>query len=84
MAEVLIGDHAILRYLERVQGYDLDPIRKEILAICFDGVRMGARTVRWQNWLFQIRDGCVVTVVPRDRSNGSRIRQSERHARGER
>lgn len=54
-----ISDHAVVRYLERVKGVDVDAIRQEIARIAYDATPF--KTVegaRW-NWEKQV----VVTMI---------------------
>lgn len=61
-----VSDHAVLRYLERVQGMDIEAVRREIgrlVDVHLDhpgacGVVVGA-------WVYKLRDEVVTTVVPR-------------------
>lgn len=70
-----ISDHAVLRYLERVKGVDVERLRSEMntpnlaVADAFGAPvligRDGERLV--------IRDGVVVTVIGKQRDAGRRI-----------
>lgn len=60
-----VSDHAVLRYLERVMGFDVETLRCEIGRFCDDAAKLGATAVTVSGWTFRIRDGVVVTVVPR-------------------
>ncbi len=53
--------HALLRYLERVRGFNFDKERREIEDIC-RGVISG--TVKKHGCRFEITNGKVITVVP--------------------
>lgn len=59
----LVTDHAMIRYMERVMGLDLEPIRKEIEEHVALGVRLGATAVRHDGFRFVIAGGRVVTVM---------------------
>jgi hypothetical protein len=61
-----VSDHALLRYLQRVKGVDLDAIRAEILSPTMRAaIQAGASAVNINGHLYAIRnDGCVVTVLP--------------------
>jgi len=66
--ELVVSEHAILRYLERVKGVDIEAVKKEILP----------DTVREQNRLLgngsfpagthrcKIRDGVVITILTKE------------------
>lgn len=72
-----VSDHAVLRYLERVKGVDVERIRAEMnspalaLADTFGAPvligRDGERLV--------IRDGVVVTVIAKGRYAGATIQR---------
>lgn len=72
-----ISDHAVLRYMERVYGVDIDAIRAEMLTPALAQAdefgcpvligRHGERLV--------IREGVVVTVIAKQRHAGARIRR---------
>ena len=59
----LVSDHAVVRYLERVHGFDIDAIRAEIERITAQARRSGASAVSWQGFSFRLRAGVVVTVL---------------------
>jgi hypothetical protein len=65
--EVRVSDHAIVRYLERIEGLGLDIIRAEILAIAGDAAACGAKVLRKDGNAFIIDRGTVVTILPDDR-----------------
>ena len=73
-ARAAVSDHAVLRYLERVHGVDVDAIRLAVHAICADGIERGASAVRVDGRAYVIRLGVVVTVYPK----GSWIENYER------
>ena len=54
-------DHAVLRYLERVAGFDIEAIRRAMEAQCGDG--HGAPCVRIAGARYLIRDGAIVSVL---------------------
>lgn len=58
-AEPVVSEHALLRYLERVKGIDLDAVRDEIL----DGRRSSIRQLG--SCKFKTGDG--LTIVVKDR-----------------
>jgi hypothetical protein len=68
---ISVTDHAVLRYLERVKGFDVDAVRQHIKDLC-KGV-ITARTVRAENADFIIAGGCVVTVKPHGSINRRRV-----------
>ena len=60
-SQVAVTDHALLRFLERVRGFDLSKERWEIAEIC-RGVTNG--TVKKHGHRFEVKDGSVITVMP--------------------
>jgi predicted nucleic acid-binding Zn-ribbon protein len=58
-----VSDHAVIRYLERIHGFDFEKQRDELLT---DTVRtaigMGANKVKRDGYTLVIKDNTVVTV----------------------
>lgn len=69
---VRCSDHAVLRYLERAMGLNIEMVRAHILGICAGPASFGAVCVRSEGLRFEIASGAVVTVVP-DRQHPSNI-----------
>ncbi|GGB14969.1 hypothetical protein GCM10011380_00470 [Sphingomonas metalli] len=69
-----VTDHAIVRYLERVHGIDMDVIRAEILTPVVQLAEgFGCGTVIGKNGCrVMIRDGVVTTIVPKPIRKGRR------------
>lgn len=65
---VHVTDHAVLRYLERVVGFDIEAIRREI-GKKVDAVRAetGARGVISDGFVYRIEGDRVVTVMEHNR-----------------
>jgi len=69
MTKITITDHAIVRYLERIKGFDLDPIRAEIEKLVRNGASVDAKRVVVGNSWFCLRgdwfgnEGIVVSTV---------------------
>ena len=57
-----VSDHALLRYLERVHGIDVEAARREIIDICRVAASLGNRTKVHDGHVYVI-DGCWVTTV---------------------
>lgn len=59
-----ITDHAVLRYIERVHGVDVEKIRSQLLT---DAVKLAARTgaskVKRHDCTLVLKSDAVVTVV---------------------
>lgn len=61
---VPVTDHAVLRYMERVHGFDIDAVRRHIWKICEASALIGATCLRSEGVKFEFTNGKVVTVVP--------------------
>jgi len=57
------SDHAIVRYLERVLGLDLNPVRAEISERVEGGVEHGASGVITGGYRFVLQGRTVVTIT---------------------
>jgi hypothetical protein len=61
-----VSDHCVLRYLERVGGFDVERLRREIGQRCDAAAAVGACGVKIGGMSFRIKDsadGPVVTTV---------------------
>lgn len=58
-----ITDHAVVRYLERVKGIDIDATRSEIADIVRRGVSLGAQSVILDGMRYRLEGNFVVTVM---------------------
>ena len=59
---VHVTHHALIRYLERVRGFNFDREIAEIRKICgnkIDG------TIKAEGCLFEVRNGSVVSILPK-------------------
>lgn len=64
--EVRISDHAIVRYMERVYGLDLDALRREMLTPDREHmIRMGAKKIKAGDHVFIVENSVVITVLYR-------------------
>lgn len=68
---ISVTDHAVLRYIQRIKGFDVEAVRLHIANVC-KGVTL-ARTVRAENHDFIISNGCVVTVKPHGAVNRRKV-----------
>lgn len=64
-AELLVSDHAVLRYLERAHGVPVEAIRASLAASAVIGVKHGAPVVVLDAVKLVIRSGRVVTTLKR-------------------
>lgn len=76
-SRIPVSDHAVLRYLERVQGVDVERIRREIGARVDQAVDLGACGIIIEGYSYKIEDGVVTTVLPAHRCD-KRIGQKRR------
>jgi predicted nuclease with TOPRIM domain len=81
--DIHITDHALLRYVERVFGIDVDAVRWEILtdsvARC---IELGASTITVKGIQFRVKDRSIVTVIGSDQK--AHWKKSRAHHRGRR
>jgi CobQ-like glutamine amidotransferase family enzyme len=61
---IICCDHAVLRYLERAMGLNIDLVREHILTICGGAAAFGAVCVRAEGLRFEIDGNRIVTVTP--------------------
>lgn len=59
-----VSDHAMLRYLERVVGIDVETHRREVERRVSAAVALGASGLVSEGWRYCISDFRVVTVMP--------------------
>lgn len=63
--EPRVTDHAVLRYIERVLGFDVDAIRTRIMSKTVrDAIRSRAGAVTIDGYRYEIKAGAVVTIIP--------------------
>lgn len=60
-----VPDHAVLRYLERAQGVDIEAVRQHIRALVTNAVALKGDAVIIEGVKFVLRDNVVVTVIDR-------------------
>lgn len=67
-----VSDHAVLRYLERHGGFEIEKLRQQIAARLAPLAATGAAGIKIDGVVFIIRDGVdaryVTTVLERDRA----------------
>ena len=61
-SRIPISDHAVLRYLERVQGMDIEHIRRTIGARVDDAARQGACGIIIDGFSYKIEDGFITVT----------------------
>ena len=65
--DVRVTDHAVLRWLERVHGIDVEFFRNEIVKIAGPAAAVGASGLTRDGFSYVIRAGAVVTVKRAER-----------------
>jgi len=73
-----VTDHAVLRYLERAEGVDVEGIRRMIGRRVDRAVAMGACGVQAGGITFRLERGVVVTVYETHRPERGRVRRKAR------
>jgi hypothetical protein len=63
MSLPFVTDHALLRYLERARGIDIELIRSHIALICGPAANAGAINYRLDDVTYVFKRGHVVTVL---------------------
>lgn len=63
-AEPRVSDHALVRWLERVMGYDVEAVRASILTPeRAEMIRMGATAIKANGVSLKVVDNTVVTIL---------------------
>ena len=60
-----VPDHAVLRYLQRAKGVDIEAVRRHIADLVKRGVEKQVDAVVVEGVKFVLRDNVVVTVLDR-------------------
>ncbi|KAB2749877.1 hypothetical protein [Brucella anthropi] len=63
---VRVTDHAVLRYLEREHGLDVDAVRNHIAGLAATGVQLEALSVKVERVKLLLCGETVVTVLKRN------------------
>jgi hypothetical protein len=58
-----VTDHALLRYLERARGINIELIREHLSLICAPAAAVGAAYLRRDGVRYVFKGGHVVTVL---------------------
>lgn len=62
---VRVTDHAVLQYLARVHGFDVEQIRQQIANTCKAAVAAGAQSIQRDGHHYVLTGNAVITVLPR-------------------
>jgi hypothetical protein len=80
--EPRLSDHALLRYLERVKGVDVQAARREIMTpSIITAIKAMATTVTVNGARFLVKDGAIVTIMEAEKK--PRLRNHDREDRHE-
>ena len=63
---ICVTDHALLRYLERRYGLQVERMREQIAEHTCRALDHGAKSVIWDNVRFVVVNGAVVTTLDKD------------------
>lgn len=63
---VRVTDHALVRYLERAMGLNIEIVREHIAHLCAGPAAFGASCLRAEGVRFEISNNTVTTVRPDD------------------
>ncbi|MEX2126947.1 MAG: hypothetical protein WD871_01720 [Xanthobacteraceae bacterium] len=62
----IVTQHALLRFIERALGIDVESLRRQMAEAAAVGVKHGAGVVIWGGAKLVIEDRVVVTALPRN------------------
>ena len=63
LPNIRLSDHALMRFIERKYGIDLDPVRRELIALAQDPAVAGAANFKTEHGTFCFRrDGNVIII----------------------
>ncbi len=62
-----ISEHAVIRYLERMRGVDIDRLRAKIGKVAEQGLEMGACGAISNGFVYKIQGGVATTIVHQNR-----------------
>jgi hypothetical protein len=71
-APITVTDHALIRWLERVHGVDVDRFREYIASLTQDAINLGATSIQIDGFLYVLnpaRRSVVTIFTPEQRKN---------------
>ena len=71
-APIIVTDHAVLRWLERVHGVDVDRLRGRIASLTREAIDLGATSIQIDGFLYTLDPAkrSVITIfTPEQRKN---------------
>jgi hypothetical protein len=72
---IRVSDHAVLRYLERGMGLNIEMVRAHIAGVCASPAAFGAIAVRAEGLRFELANNVCVTVRPDGQGPGATSRK---------
>ena len=63
-APIRVTEHAVVRYLERAMGFNIEAVRQHIADTCSGAAAAGAVCVRAEGLRFEIANNTVTTITP--------------------
>jgi hypothetical protein len=72
-----ISDHALVRHMERVMGYDIPALRRQLEGRLSEAAAIGATGITINRFTYLIENGVVITVLRRN-NRGLHLKPSER------
>lgn len=60
--DIRVTDHAVLRYLERAHGLDIEAVRDHLAGRAMTGVQLGASAVIIEGVKLILKDSVLITV----------------------
>lgn len=76
-----VTDHTIVRYLERVEGVDIETLRRQIGRTVQQGIEQGANGVVSGGFVYRIEGVSVVTIAPQNEVDRGRKKRRGRKPR---
>lgn len=81
---IRVTDHAVLRYMERAMGLNIEIVREHIASTCAGAAAVRAVCVRAEGLRFEIANGTTVTTVVPDRQSPGNINRERNQSAIER
>ena len=81
---VRVTDHAVLRYLERAMGLNIEIVREHIQHVCAGPAAVGASCLRSEGVRFEIQNNTVITVRPGEGISATTRERNQRAMRRQR
>ncbi len=77
-----VTDHALVRYLERVEGMDIETLRRQIGRIVQQGIEHEANGVISGGMIYRLNGVSVVTIIPQNEIERGHKKRRGRKPRG--